>query len=435
MSSPDPRDYIKWFRSTSPYINNHRNKTFVIAFGGEAVNHKNFDHVIHDIALLASLGIRLVLVHGARPQINQRLQQQQISSQFAQNRRITDQQSLPGVLEAIGHVRIQIEALLSMGVANSPMHGAALRVASGNMITARPHGIHEGIDFQHTGEIRKINTEAIQQSLNHNAIVLLSSLGYSPTGEVFNLAWEDVGEKTAIALEADKFILLTEEEGLLDAHQQLIRELTTKEAQQLLTPGNQQNIPLHAAINACQQGVNRSHFISFQQDGALLQELFSHDGSGTLLSHDDYEQIRTANIDDIGGILELIAPLERDGILVRRSRELLESGIGQFTITERDGMIIACSALNPFSNEHCGELSCVAVHPDYRQAQRGDQLLYHIEKQARSLGLTQLFVLTTQTAHWFIERGFKNASLEILPKSKQSLYNYQRNSKAFIKTL
>lgn len=432
--SEEVKPFVNWFRNTSPYINAHRDRTFVIGFGGEAVAHPNFRNVIHDIALLNSLGIRLVLVHGARQQINERLALRNITPQFHAGLRVTDEETLTCVQDAAGAVRIQIEALLSMGVANSPMHGAQIRAASGNFVVAQPIGIIDGVDYCHTGNVRKVETDAIVKQLNDRAVIVISHLGYSPTGEVFNLSAEEVAKEVAISLNADKLIFLTEQEGLIGKDGKLSREHIPGISE--LSEQNEQITPhLNAATSALKGGVKRCHLIGFQQDGALLQELFTRDGQGTLLSANSYESIRTADIDDIGGLLELLEPLEKKGILVRRSREMLETEIEQFTVIDRDGMIVACAALYPFIDQKLGELACVAVHPDYREGDRGDTLLQHLEKRARHLGIKRLFVLTTQTAHWFAERGFKASSIKELPKEKQSLYNYQRNSKVFIKPL
>lgn len=433
METTTPADYVKWFRHASPYINAHRGKTFVIAFPGEAVAHPRFQHLIHDIALLDSLGIRLVLVHGARQQINEQLQKSSITPQFADGRRITDPTSMTAVQEAVGKVRLHIEALLSTGVANSPMHGASIQVCSGNFIVARPFGIRNGIDFQHSGEVRKVRTEAIRALMQHDIITLLSPIGCSPTGEAFNLLWEDVAEAAALALNADKLILLGPGEGLADASGTLRRELTAPEARQVQGGNDDARRLLACAIRAVEGGVPRAHVISYQADGALLRELFSRDGSGTLITRTSFETLRPATIDDVGGLLELIEPLEQEGVLVRRSRELLEAEIGRFCVIDRDGSIIGCAALYPYGN--AGELACVAVHPDYRQGGRGDALLAFIEKTAAGEGMQQLFVLTTRTAHWFVERGFTEIPVDALPQPKQSLYNYQRRSKVFTKPL
>ncbi|MCF6338161.1 MAG: amino-acid N-acetyltransferase [Gammaproteobacteria bacterium] len=433
------KHFVSWFRDAAPYINAFRGRTFVVVFGGEAVQDKKFSGLIHDFALLNSLGIRLVLVHGSHPQVEARLKAQASKTTFHQGLRITDDTALACVKEAVGTVRVEIEALLSMGLAHSPMAGAHIRVASGNVVTARPLGVHEGVDYLHTGEVRRIDAEAIHHQLDQNAVVLLSPLGYSPTGEVFNLSAEDVATSTAIALHAHKVIYLAEGPGLRDARKRLTRELTFSAAQQLLDsrrrlPDNIRRI-LRSAINLCLNGIPRVHILDRQIDGALLQELFTRDGVGTLISADAYEGTRQAGIDDVGGILELISPLEQADILVRRSRERIEMEIDRFTIVERDGMVIACVALNPFSENKMAELTCLAVHPDYRGAARGNTLLQFVEKNAMQLGIRQLFVLSTKTSHWFLERGFKKADIKTLPMKRQALYNYRRNSKMFIKTL
>ncbi len=431
--------FVRWFRDFSPYINAFRGRTFVIAFGGELIAEEQFATLVHDIALLNSLGVKLVLVNGARPQIEQRLEERGVEMHYVNGLRITDEAALACVKEAAGAVRVEIEALLSMGLANSPMAGAQIRVASGNFVTAQPLGVREGVDYQHTGEVRRIDAEAIQRQLDEKAIVILSPLGYSPTGEIFNLSAEDVATAAAIELEADKLIYLIDGSGLQLDDGTLVRQLSLNDAETFLD--EHEHIPealgkaLYSALYACDEGVSRAHLIDRHRDGSLLLELFTRDGVGTLISADVYEGMGEAHIDDVGGILELLEPLESEGILVRRSRERLEMEIDHFTVVERDGMIIACAALYPFTEEGLGELACMAVRKEYRDEGRGDALLDYIEGQAREQGITRLFVLTTRTAHWFQERGFEPASIKDLPMARQELYNYQRRSKVFIKQL
>lgn len=429
-------DYVNWFRHSTPYINTHRDCTFVVLLPGEALAHPNFANIVHDIMLLNSLGVRLVLVHGSRPQIEERQSARGISSHYHNDLRVTDSDTLACVMDAVGSLRIAIEAQLCTAPTASGQ-GSRLRVVSGNFVTAKPIGVMDGVDFHHTGEVRRIDRKAISQHLDEQSIVLLSSMGYSPTGEVFNLACEDVATSTAAALEADKLILFGPDAGIFNAEGQLLRELKPTRAQPLLNAlGN--SLPgslLSAACKACDKGVRRSHIVSFCEDGALLTELFTRDGGGTLVTQEAFEQIRTATIDDVGGLIELLRPLEEAGILVRRSREVLETEIGQFTLIERDNMIIGCAALYPLDDSSAAELACVAIDPNYRHGGRGDQLLAHIESQARVMKLDSLFVLTTRTAHWFRERGFVPSSVERLPAKRASLYNYQRNSKVFEKAL
>ena len=432
-------DYVKWFRQSSPYIHAFRGRTFVIACDGSTIQHAGFPSLIHDIALLNSLGIRLVIVHGARPQIDQQLLASNHRMAYVNGLRITDDQALTCVKEAAGAVRVEIEALLSMGVANSPMAGAHIDVASGNFVTAKPLGIRNGVDYCHTGEVRRIDTQAIRQRLESGAIVLISPLGYSPTGEIFNVSSKEIAGACATSLVADKLIFLADGEDInLRQLQHPAREINLKQARQLLATvaGNgQEPSYLHYAVTACEQGVSRVHLVDHAIDGGLLLELFTRDGIGALITGEDFEGMRRATIDDVGGILELIQPLEHQGVLVRRSREQLELEIDRFTVVDRDGAIIACVALYPYQEEKAGELACLAVHPDYRQANHGETLLATVERQARQLGLAQLFVLTTQTAQWFQEHGYRFAPLQQLPVAKQNLYNLQRNSKVLIKPL
>lgn len=441
MNSAEPTQsttlqYVHWFRHSAPYINAHRNKTFVIMFDGEAVQHQNFQHIIHDIALLHSLGIRLILVHGARPQINAQLLQSNIKTPFHEDIRVTTRESLNSVMSAVGAIRLQIEAQLSMGLANSPMYGARIDVVSGNFITAKPYGIRDGVDFQLTGEVRSVDTDAIQRHLDNHNIVLLGPSGYSTTGEVFNLLTEEVATKTAISIKADKLIFLGEQAGIINQHQELLREISSQQLDQYIhqyqSAHPQWAMPLRAAQTASMNGINRVHLLSYAHDGALVEELFTRDGCGTMVTDAHYEEVRMANIQDVGGLISLLRPLEEQGILVYRSRERLESEIEKFAVIERDGMILACAALYPIPTTNdelkSAEIACVAVHPSYRKSNRGSQILHYLEEKARSLDVQQLFILTTRTAHWFLEHGFEHASVDDLPNARQELYNYQRNS-------
>ena len=434
-------DFVRSFRNSSGYINAFRGRTFVIAFGGEMLADEQFAPLVHDIALLNSLGIKLVLVHGARPQIESRLKKSTPASgiNYVNDIRITDDAALACVKEASSSVRADIEALLSMGLSNNPAVCSRIRVISGNFVTAQPFGVRDGTDYMHTGEVRKIDHVAINQALENNAIVLLSPIGYSSTGEIFNLTAEDVATAAAIELNANKLIYLVDAKGITDKRRRLIRELTLNDAKSLLqdNPKLEQPIQrcLSSAIKACQHDVERTHILDRHIEGALLLELFTRDGCGTLITTESFEDMRTATIDDIGGLIELITPLEEEDILVRRSREKLEMEIEHFTVVERDGMIVACAALYPTLKEKVAELACLAVHPDYRNHNRGNQLLKFIERQAKQLGIQQLFVLTTRTAHWFRERGFVTSDIKKLPVKRKSLYNYKRQSKMFAKTI
>ncbi len=429
-------EYVKFFRQSSPYIHAHRGKTFVIMLGGESLAHENLTNIINDIGLLSSLGVRMVLVHGARPQIEERLQQKGLDSLYHKNRRITDRQSLESVKDAVGNMRALIESKLSVGLVNSPMHGARIRVLSGNFVTAKPLGVHDGVDFKHTGEIRRIDDQAIRQLLDSGYVVLLSCLGLSPTGEIFNMEVEEVATHSAISLGAEKLILFGASKGLYDEQGSLLNRISPAEANHQIQHQSGEALRLlKAAVNACSAGVERTQLISYREDGALLQELFTRDGAGTLVSRDRYEEIRQATIEDVGGILELIRPLEKQGILRRRSRKELEREIRLFSVISLDGMMIGCAALHPFNNGASAELACFVVHSEYRRGSRGEHLLTHIEELAHRKGMNRIFVKTTQTAHWFVERGFVEVSDAQLPKDLKDRYDIKRQSKVFMKDL
>ena len=431
--------FIDWFQSVAPYIHAFRGRTFVIAFGGDLVTDGRFVDLTVDLNLLASLGVRLVLVHGARPQIEAKLKAQRRRSRFHRGLRVTDKLALACAMEASGRLRVEIEALLSMGLSNSPMAGADIRVASGNFITAKPIGVVDGVDYMHTGEVRKVDTVAIQRRLQDGDLVLLSPVGYSPSGEVFNLTLEDVAASTAIALKADKLIFLMDTAGVTGRRGELLREITVKQAQALLSrrDSSDSDVPFYLprAVRACQQGVKRAHLISGHVDDALLLELFTHRGVGTLLTPDPLEILRPARPDDIGGILRLLEPLEADGTLVKRDRGLLEREMNRFVVLDHDGIVIACAALYPFPDERAGELACLAVHPDFRNQGAGERLLKEIEARARRLKFKKLFVLTTRAEHWFVERGFTEENVDVLPRQKRALYNYRRRSVVLTKRL
>ena len=438
-NSATMRAFVHLIRSAAPYVHAFRGRTFVIAFGGEVVADEQFLGVVHDLNLLHSLGIRLVVVHGCRPQVEAILSAQGIPSRYAHGVRVTDADAMDCVLEAAGQVRSRIEALLSLGLANSPMAGARNRVSSGNYLTAKPMGVVGGVDMELTGEVRRIDSEAIAQRLDDGDIVLISPIGYSPTGEIFNLTVEEVATQVAVRLEAAKLIFLMDTDGVRNGRRQLVADLSTTDAEAMLARGAKLaadvRLYLPAAVRACNNGVKRAHLISRRLDGALLLELFTRDGVGTMVASTALAHIRNATIDDVGGILAIIEPLEEQGVLVRRSRERLESEIERFVVAEYDNHIVGCAALYAFPDEKVGELAALAVEPDFRREGYGEALMREIEARAKKLKLAELFVLTTRTAHWFLERGYRSATIADLPQQKQALYNYQRKSLVYRKPL
>jgi amino-acid N-acetyltransferase len=430
--------FVQWLRSVAPYIHAFRGKTFVVAFPGELVVAGALPVLAQDLSLLHALGIKIVIVHGSRPQVAEQLALRNVEGHFHNGIRITDTAALECSKEAAGELRLDIEAAFSQGLPNTPMAHAAIRIISGNFVTARPIGIVDGVDFQHTGVVRKIAYDTIGPILEAGNLVLLSPLGFSPTGEAFNLTMEGVAVAAASALHADKLIFITEIPLLKDADNDDIRELSFMQAEAELKSNymtSEAAFYLEHAIKASKAGVNRVHIVPYEHDGSALLELFTHDGVGTMVSSENLESLREATIEDVGGIIKLIEPLEADGTLVKRGRELLEREINYFSVIEHDGVIFGCAALYPFPNEKMAEMACLTVNPEVQSQGDGERILKHMEKRARRAGFRSLFVLTTRTAHWFLKRGFVNATVDDLPKNRQQMYNWQRKSLVLIKQL
>ncbi|MDR2189222.1 MAG: amino-acid N-acetyltransferase [Azonexus sp.] len=436
--TPYDEHFVSWFRAVTPYINAFRGKTFVIAFGGKVVASEFLKTLAYDVNLLVSLGIRLVLVHGARPQIEEAMRDKNLESVYHRGYRVTDAAALPCVLDAVGSVYLEVEAVLSQGLPNTPMANSRIRVIGGNFITGQPIGVLDGIDMQYAGKVRKVDSEGIKAQLGLGNIVLLNCEGPSPTGEIFNLQMEEVAETVAVAIKADKLVFLTDSRGVVDKNDELQDAMTAEEADKLvasadwLSPDIRRYLPFGG--RATRAGVGRVHLIGYQQDGALLRELFTHDGVGTVITREPLENIREAKADDIAALIALIEPIEAEGILVHRPRELLEREIEQFSIMLHDNIIVGCAALYPHAADEA-ELACLAVSPEHREWGYGEQLMKRIEKRAKKLGIKRLCVLTTRTEHWFVERGYRLGSVDDLPAKKRDMYNYQRKSKVLLKNL
>jgi amino-acid N-acetyltransferase len=440
--------FVPWFRSVAPYIHMHRGKTFVLGIAGEAIAAGKLQHIAQDLALIQSMGVKVVLVYGFRPQVNEQLLAKGHTPKYSHGMRITDEVALDSAQEAAGQLRYEIEAAFSQGLPNTPMAGSTVRVISGNFITARPVGVVDGVDFQHSGVVRKVDVGGISRTLDFGAMVLMSPFGFSPTGEAFNLTMEEVATSVAIALQADKLIFLTEIPGIrikpLEAAGEdnpIDTELPLAAAERLLASLPAAHEPTDSAfylqhcVKACKAGVERSHIIPFATDGALLLEIYVHDGIGTMVIDEKLESLREATADDVGGILQLIEPFENDGTLVKRSRTEIERDIANYTIVEHDGVIFACAALYPFPEARTGEMAALTVSPQSQGQGDGEKILKRVEQRARAMGLDSIFVLTTRTMHWFLKRGFVQVEPEWLPEARKRKYNWDRKSMVFVKKL
>ena len=445
MSLVFPHTFVPWFRAVAPYIHAYRGKTFVIGAVGEMIAAGKLNSLVQDLAIMQAMGIKLVLVHGFRPQVNEQLALKGHSARFSHGMRITDAMTLDCAQEAAGQLRFEIEAAFSQGLPNTPMANATVRVVSGNFLTARPVGIVDGVDFMHSGVARRVDAAAIRRAIDIGAIVLLSPFGFSPTGEAFNLSMEDVATATAVALQADKLLFLTEIPGIHEDRDNtdspIDTEMALADAKRLLAslPAPVQptdlGFYLQHCVKACEGGVERSHILPFNVDGAVLQEVFTHDGIGTMVVDEKLETLHEATADDVGGILNLIEPFERDGTLVRRERTEIERDIANYTVIEHDGVIFGCAALYPYPEARTGEMAALTVSPQVQSQGDGERLLKRVEQRARAMGLDSIFVLTTRTMHWFIKRGFQPVDPDWLPEARKRKYNWDRRSQVLVKKL
>jgi amino-acid N-acetyltransferase len=450
MSIEPNLHFVPWFRSVAPYIHMHRGKTFVVGVCGEAIAAGKLTHIAQDLALIQSMGVKLVLVHGFRPQVNEQLAAKGHAPKYSHGIRITDSVALDCAQEAAGQLRYEIEAAFSQGLPNTPMAGATVRVISGNFITARPVGLIDGVDFEHSGLVRKVDTAAINRVLDMGALVLFSPFGFSPTGEAFNLTMEEVATSVAIALQADKLIFLSEIAGIpldpSDPTSAIDTELPLAQAEKLLSslpkalqPSTAQPTDtafyLQHCVQACKAGVERSHILPFAVDGALLLEIYVHDGIGTMVVDEKLESLREASSDDVGGILKLIEPFEQDGTLVKRDRTEIERDINNYSVIEHDGVIFGCAALYPYPEAKTAEMAALTVSPNAQSQGDGERILKHIEHRAKAQGIDSIFVLTTRTMHWFIKRGFVPTQADWLPEARKRKYNWDRKSQVLVKKL
>ena len=440
-----PHTFVPWFRTVAPHIHAYHGKTFVVAIAGELIAAGKLASFAQDLAILQAMGIKIVLVHGFRPQVDEQLRSKGHPARHSHGMRITDPVALDSAQEAAGQLRFEIEAAFSQGLPNTPMANAIVRVVSGNFLTARPVGVVDGVDFMHSGVVRKVDAAAIRRAIDIGAMLLLSPFGFSPTGEAFNLTMEDVATSTAIALQADKLLFVTEVPGIhedpADPESPIDTELALADAEKLLASLPPPLLPtdtgfyLRHCVRACRGGVERSHILPFAIDGSLLMEVFTHDGIGTMVVDEKLESLRQATADDIGGVLQLIEPFERDGTLVKRDRTEIERDIGDYTVIEHDGVIFGCAALYPYPESKTGEMAALTVSAQVQGQGDGERILKRVEQRARALGLESIFVLTTRTMHWFIKRGFVHVDPDWLPEARKRKYNWDRRSQVFVKKL
>ena len=469
---PETPAFVKMFRGSANYIANHRGTTAVYHIPGDLLEWDGINDLIDDIALTWLLGMKLVIVIGCRHQIDARLDHKHIDPIRHSSIRVTDAETLRIVKEEAGFVRFEVERQLarSLRVVKSAHEDEfSGNVVSGNFYSAQPFGVIDGVDYMYTGFPRRIEVEKIRQVHQANDIVLLTTLGVSPSGEIFNVNSESLAATAAGSLGASKIVYFTVRGTAFSNKEtgKIIQNLRVTDARNLL---QHYRVKIHAkgfatvddtgideteedrpsrddviqspatvetllkagwAVSALDRGVKRAHILA-PTNGALLQELYTRDGSGTLISRDLYEGIRPANVNDVAGIYDLINPLVKAGTLVPRPRDVMERDIRSYYVYTRDNLIVACGQLKRFEGGFA-EIGCLVVSRDYRSQGRGDAILGYLERLCLQCGANKVFVLSTQTMEWFVERGFAEVGVNQLPPSRRAVYNYSRRSKIYMK--
>jgi amino-acid N-acetyltransferase len=419
-------------RGILQYIPQFREKTFILAIDGAIVTDENFATLLLDVAVLRSLNIRVVLVHGASAQIKLLGEEQNVKPSDIDGAGITDATTLKLALTAANRLTHEILEGLS---AND------LRAASTNVIIAHPMGIIQGVDHLFTGKVERVDAELLQSLLSQGVVPVIPPLGFDGDGKTYRVNSDGVAVAVADALKAIKLIFITSQDGLI-YNSQLIRQMLVAELEKMLQQNSAGFAPdilskaQHAAA-ACKAGVPRVHIINGKVDEGLLAEVFSNDGIGTLIYANEYQQIRPAKKKDIRAIQLLTKAAVESDELVRRSRAVIDKSLGDYFIFEIDKNPVACVALHVYPEQKKGELACLYVNPLHENQGIGRKLIQFVENKARELNLNELLTLSTQAFTYFQSKGgFAEGTPDDLPPVRREKYEQSgRNSKVLVKKL
>ncbi len=419
-------------RGILQYIPQFREKTFILAVDGAIVTDENFATLLLDVAVLRSLSIRVVLIHGAAAQVKSLAAEQNVAPSNLDGTGITDAATLKLALTAANRLTHEILEGLS---AND------LRAASTNAIIAHPMGIIQGVDHLFTGKVERVDTELLQALLAQGVVPVIPPLGFDGDGKTYRVNSDGVAVAVAEALKATKVIYITSNDGLIH-NGQLIRQLIVSELQLLLqtqTDGFTPEILSKAqhAMAACKAGIPRVHIINGKVDEGLLAEVFSNEGIGTLIYANEYQQIRLAKKKDIRAIQLLTKQGVEASELVKRTRAMIEKNLADYYLFEIDKNPVACVALHIYPEQKKGELACLYVNPSHENQGIGRKLIQFVENKAREIGLTEIITLSTQAFTYFQSKGgFAEGTPDDLPPSRREKYDQSgRNSKVLIKKM
>ena len=430
------REQVDLIREVFYYQNRFAGKTIVLKIDYPILNASHFPQLLKDLAMLRATGIEIILVPGAREWIDAVLREYDIESEYVNGVRVATADSIPFIRMAAFDVANRLMTLLTAFQANAVI---------GNFIRARGIGVIDGTDFQNSGRVEKILREPLQQILDQGMIPIFPCIGWSAAGKPYNLASDEIALAVAEALQAEKLFFVTDSDGFMDTRFKLppglvknsdgrVARLSLEEAEEVLNLNAHNPDPdlkyLAFALSACRKGTERAHVVDGRMEGAILREIFSNLGVGTMVYGNDYESIRPMKADDIGDVLRLMQPLIQDGILIKRTEDDLMARQADFVVYSIDDVVHACGSLHDYGDGQ-GEIAAIATNPVYGHLSMGRKILSYLVEKAARVGMNRVFVLTTRTVDWFEQLGFVEADLESLPARKRATYNHARKSRIF----
>lgn len=426
------KEQVGIIRQAFGYINRFKDQIFVIKIDGTLIANQFFPIMIKDIVLLHQMGIRVILVPGARNRIDEILATYKIDCPTINGTRVSPPEAIPFIKMAAFDVSNKLMTLLAENGANAVI---------GNWVRARSIGVRDGIDFQSSGIVEKFKIDIIKNVLEDNLIPIFPNIGWSATGKPYNLSSNELAFNLSTEVKATKLFFITDQEGLnakeykvpdhVAQSDGLISQLTIEQAGAFLDLNtdkqNEQLEMISFAYRACNSGVDRVHLIDGRAEGMILKEIFSNRGFGTMIYSNQHENFRPMNVSDIPEVLRLMQPVIEEKILVPRTAADLEEKVNEYTVYEVDGTVHACGALHVYPDKQ-GEIAAIVVDEMYAGAGIGKKMITFLIEKAVKLKLKQIFVLTTQTADWFLQLGFTETTVEELPDIKREFYNRKRNS-------
>jgi amino-acid N-acetyltransferase len=431
------QEQVDLIREVFYYQNRFAGKTIVLKIDYPILNTPHFPQLLKDMAMLRATGIEIILIPGAREWIDAVLKEYDIESEYVDGVRLATPDSIPFIRMAAFDVANRLMTLLTAFQANAVI---------GNFTRARGIGVVNGIDFQHSGRVEKILKEPLQQILDQGMIPIFPCIGWNAAGKPYTLGSNDIALAVAEALQAEKLFFVTGSDGVTEVRFKLppglvknsdgwVARLSLEEAQDVLNlnEGNPDSDLkyLALALAACRKGIERAHVVDGRMEGAILREIFSNLGVGTMVYGDDYESIRPMKADDIGDVLRLMRPLMKEDILIHRTEDDLMAQQGDFAVYSIDDVVHACGALHEYG-EGQAEIAAIATDPVYSHLSMGRKILSYLVDKAAKIGMTRVFALTTRTVDWFEQMGFVEAALEDLPARKRGNYNHARKSRIFV---